>query len=125
MTDPIVAFGAISLGVGDIQAGSYIVDQNPLAASAERNMAGTLVEQFLGYFPSVSFQTMPMSYADATTLLAALSNRNISVTYFDIFTNSNETINMYPAPQSATALKDCMADGIEVSLTAIAAANYY
>lgn len=121
----IVSFGSISLGPDDIQAGTYFVDQNPLAASAERNMAGTLVEQFLGFFPSVNFTTMPMSYAEAKTFLAALKNRSIAVTYFDTFLNANKTINMYPAPLSATALNDCIHDGIEVSLTAIAAANYY
>lgn len=125
MTDPVVAFGSISLGRDDIQQDSYSVDQNPLASSAERNMAGTLVEQFLGYFPSVTFTTMPMESTEAAAFLAALSNRNISVTYYDIYTNSNETINMYPAPLTATALRDCMADGIEVTLTAISAANYY
>lgn len=125
MPSTIIAFSGITLGPDDIQSESYSVDQNPLAASAERNMAGTLVEQFLGYYPAVSFTTMPMSYAEAKTFLAALTNRNISVTYFDTFTNANQTIGMYPAPLTAGALKDCLADGIEVTLTAIASASYY
>lgn len=125
MSNTIIAFNSQSLGPDDIQAGSYSVDQNPLAASAERNMAGTLVEQFLGYYPAVSFTTMPMESLAAKNFLSALSHRNISVTYYDIYTDSNHTISMYPAPLTATALRDCMADGIEVTLTAIAAVNYY
>lgn len=125
MGSTIVSFGSTSLGPDDIQQDSYSVDQNPLAASAERNMAGTLVEQFLGFFPSVTFTTMPMSYADAKTMLANLKSRSISVTYYDTFLDANKTINMYPAPLTASALRDCMTDGIEVTLTAIAAANYY
>lgn len=125
MTDPVVTLGSFQLDRTDIQAGSYTVEQNPLAASAERNMAGTLVEQFLGYFPSVKFKTMPMSSADAHTLLDILSTRNISVTYFDIYTNANQTITMYPAPIATTALLDCMTDGLDVTLIAIVAAGYY
>lgn len=121
----IVSFGSINLGPDDIQHETYFVDQNPLAASAERNMAGTLVEQFLGFFPSVNFTTMPMGPTDAKNLLTALKARSISVTYYDPYVDANQTINMYPAPLSVTALRDCMTSGIEVSLTAIAAATYY
>lgn len=82
----------------------YEVNYSKLWRDADRNMNGDVSAVFIGIFPNIDAETLPITQAQAQTLCAALDQSYFSATYWDPASNSTKTAQFYASDYKITLL---------------------
>lgn len=73
----------------------FKVEPNKLWLDANRNLAGELKATFLGVYPKISLEFIPMEESDLKPILVELAKPVISVEYWDAELETYKTANYY------------------------------
>lgn len=98
--NPLIVIGGLSL----TQLVKYDVNYSKLWKDADRNMNGDVSATFIGVFPNIDAETMPLTQAEAVTLCTALDQPYFSATFWDPATNSQVTASYYASDYTVSLL---------------------
>lgn len=98
----------------------YDVSYEPLYADGTgRTMNGTFSGTLIGIFPKITATFPIMSQANVRKIIAELKKPIISVTWYDLSSNSFKTSNFYPSPTTAGVAYPKKSLGKELTITLI------
>lgn len=97
---PLIVIGGLSLA----EMVKYDVNYSKLWKDADRNMNGDVSATFIGIFPNIDAETMPLTQAEVEVLCAALDQPYFSATFWDPSSGSQKTANYYASDYKITLL---------------------
>lgn len=97
---PLIVIGSLSLA----EMVKYEVNYSKLWKDADRNMNGDVSATFIGIFPNIDAETMPLSQAEVQVLCAALDQSYFTATFWDPATGSQKTEAYYASDYKITLL---------------------
>lgn len=95
---PLIVIGSLSLA----EMVKYEVNYSKLWKDADRNMNGDVSATFIGIFPNIDAETMPLDQTQVETLCAALDQPYFSATFWDPSTGTQKTENYYASDYKIT-----------------------
>lgn len=100
INNPLITVGSLSL----TEMVKYDINYSKLWKDADRNMNGDVSAAFIGVFPNIDAETMPLTRAQVQTLCAALDQSYFSLTFWDPASNSQKTANYYASDYTISLL---------------------
>lgn len=100
INNPLITIGALSL----TEMVKYDVNYSKLWKDADRNMNGDVSATFIGIFPNIDAETVPLTRTQVQTLCAALDQAYFSLTFWDPASNSQKTANYYASDYQISLL---------------------
>lgn len=97
---PLIVIGSLSLA----EMVKYEVNYSKLWKDADRNMNGDVSASFIGVFPNIDAETIPLDQDQVETLCAALDQPYFSATFWDPSSGSQQTENYYASDYKITLL---------------------
>lgn len=98
--NPLIIIGALSL----TELVKYEVNYSKLWKDADRNMNGDVSASFIGVFPNIDAETVPLTEAQVQTLCTALDQPYFSMTFWDPSSAMQKTTNYYASDYKITLL---------------------
>lgn len=95
---PLIVVGPLSLTT----LSKYEVNYSKLWKDADRNMNGDVSASFIGIFPNVDAETLPLTQSQVQTLCAALDQSYFSATFWDPASGSQKTAQYYASDYKIT-----------------------
>jgi len=100
INNPLIIIGGLTL----TELAKYDVTYSKLWKDADRNMNGDVTASFIGIFPNIEVETIPLTQAQVQTLCAALDQSYFSMTFWDPSSNSQKTANYYASDYTISLL---------------------
>ena len=88
---PLIVVGSLSLS----ELVKYEVNYSKLWKDADRNMNGDVSASFIGIFPNIDVETMPLSQDEVEVLCAALDQAYFTATFWDPSSGTQKTAGYY------------------------------
>lgn len=98
--NPLIQIGGLSL----TELVKYEVNYSKLWKDADRNMNGDVAATFIGIFPNIDAETMPLKQTQVQTLCTALDQPYFSATFWDPATGTLKTAQYYASDYKITLL---------------------
>jgi hypothetical protein len=98
--NPLIIIGGLTL----TELVKYEVNYSKLWKDADRNMNGDVSATFIGIFPNIDTETMPLTQAQVQTLCGALDQAYFSATFWDPSSGTQKTANYYASDYKITLL---------------------
>jgi len=95
---PLIVIGSLSLA----EMVRYEVNYSKLWKDADRNMNGDVSATFIGIFPNIDAETMPLGQAEVEVLCAALDQPYFNATFWDPSTGTQKTEAYYASDYKIT-----------------------
>jgi len=117
INNPLVVIGGLSL----TEMVKYEVNYSKLWKDADRNMNGDVSATFIGVFPNIDAETMPLKQAQVQVLCAALDQPYFSATFWDPATGTQKTAQYYASDYKITLLSRAtgMYGGVSFSIVPV------
>ena len=115
ITFPLIVIGALTL----TEMVKYEVNYSKLWKDADRNMNGDISSTFIGIFPNIDADTMPLTQAQVITLCAALDQPFFTATFWDPATNAQRTASFYASDYKIALLSRATGMYAEVSFSIV------
>lgn len=100
INNPLLVIGSLSL----TEMVKYEVNYSKLWKDADRNMNGDVSASFIGVFPNIDAETMPLTQTEVATLCAALDQPYFSATFWDPATSSQITASYYASDYTVSLM---------------------
>lgn len=97
---PLIVIGGLTL----TEMVKYEVNYSKLWKDADRNMNGDVTATFIGVFPNIDAETLPLTRSQVQTLCSALDQSYFSLTFWDPSSNSQKTANYYASDYKISLL---------------------
>ena len=97
---PLIVIGGFTLA----EAVKYEVNYSKLWKDADRNMNGDVSAAFIGIFPNIDAETMPLDQDQVEVLCAALDQPYFTATFWDPASGTQKTAGYYAADYKITLL---------------------
>jgi len=97
---PLIVIGAFS----QTEMTKYEVNYSKLWSDADRNMNGDVSATFIGIFPNIDAETIPLNQAQVQTLCAALDQPYFSASFWDPASGTVKTAQYYASDYKITLL---------------------
>lgn len=98
--NPLLIVGGMTL----TEVAKYDVNYSKLWKDADRNMNGDVTASFIGIFPNIDVDTLPLTQSEVQTLCSALDQQYFSVTFWDPSSGTQKTANYYASDYSISLL---------------------
>ena len=95
---PLIVIGGLSLTT----MVKYEVNYSKLWKDADRNMNGDVSASFIGIFPNIDAETLPLTQAQVQTLCAALDQPYFSASFWDPASGTVQTRQYYASDYKIT-----------------------
>lgn len=97
---PLITIGGFTLA----EAVKYEVNYSKLWKDADRNMNGDVSAAFIGIFPNIDAETMPLDQNQVEVLCAALDQPYFTATFWDPASGTQKTAGYYASDYKITLL---------------------
>lgn len=97
---PLIVIGGLSIS----EMVKYEVNYSKLWKDADRNMNGDVSASFIGIFPNIDAETMPLDQTQVQTLCAALDQSYFTATFWDPATGTQKTRGYYASDYKITLM---------------------
>lgn len=97
---PLIVIGGLSL----TEMAKYEVNYSKLWKDADRNMNGDVSAAFIGIFPNIDAETVPLKQAQVQTLCAALDQPYFTASFWDPASGSVKTKGYYASDYKITLI---------------------
>lgn len=97
---PLIVIGGLTL----TEMVKYEVNYSKLWKDADRNMNGDVNASFIGVFPNIDAETMPLDQEQVETLCAALDQPYFTATFWDPSSGTQKTRGYYASDYKVTLM---------------------